>query len=69
MLLTSYTEWKHCIEVKCSIKLTEVFIKERINELQNGTHPKTMEFIQLYGINYRDKILGWFKEAGSLIKS
>ena len=69
MLLSSYTEWKHCIEVKCGIKLTDVFIKERLCELQNGTHPKTMEFIQLYGINYRDKILGWFKEAGSLIKS
>jgi len=63
MLLTSYTEWRHCIEVKCGIKLTDEFILERLNELNDETNTKTYAFMQLYGASYTGLIISWFEKA------
>ena len=37
----SYEQWRHCIEVRCQIRLTSAFIRERLAELQEEKHEKT----------------------------
>ena len=63
MIPSSYQEWQHCIKVKCGIGLTQKFIEERLSELQNDKNPKTVEFVNLYGIDYKNQIISWFEKA------
>ena len=69
MIPSSYQEWKHCIEVKCGIELTEKFIEERLSELQNDTNLKTVEFVNLYGIDYKNQIISWFEKTSFVPKN
>lgn len=63
MLPQTYEEWKHCIEVKCRIPLTQTFVHKRIEELNDNDNKQTMEFTQLYGEAYKNKILEWFNKS------
>ena len=65
MRLTTYAEWKECIEVHCDIPLTPAFIKERLAELSDRNHPKTQEFEKLYGNAHREQVVTWFRQAGA----
>lgn len=64
MALTTYEDWRECIEVHCGIPLTEGFIAERLAELRDRSHPKTREFERLYGEGHLKRTIGWFEQAG-----
>ncbi len=59
----SYKEWRDCIEVRCKIRLTPAFIRERLAELQDDKHAKTREFARLYGVDHLQRTIAWFRRA------
>lgn len=59
----SYEQWRHCIEVRCQIRLTSAFIRERLAELQEEKHEKTREFARLYGADHLERTIAWFRRA------
>ena len=59
----SYEQWRHCIEVRCNIRLTSTYIRERMAELQDDNHAKTKEFASLYGPEHLERIIAWFRRA------
>ncbi len=68
MLLNNYQEWRECIEVKCGILLTQTFVHNRIEELNDLTNQHTAEFIKLYGEDYKNLILSWFTQSIPTLK-
>ncbi|QDT13497.1 hypothetical protein [Planctomycetes bacterium K23_9] len=60
---SSYDQWRHCIEVKCGIKLTRSYVDNRLAELQNGKHVKTKGFASLYGPDHLQRTIQWFQRA------
>ena len=60
---SSYKQWRNCIEVRCKIRLTPAFIRERLAELQDNTHAKTREFARLYGADHLQQTITWFRRA------
>lgn len=62
---TDYNEWRHCITVKCGIKLTEDFVEQRIAELNDKENPTTRQFIKLYGEQHWQLTLNWFEHEKS----
>ncbi len=58
-----YEQWRNCIEVRCKIRLTPTYIHERLTELQDGKHAKTKEFAKLYGADYLQQTIAWFRRA------
>ena len=68
MLLKTYEAWRHCIEVKCGIPLTQKFVHSRIEELNDVTNKHTAEFVKLYGEEYKNKIVEWFNQSISTLK-
>ena len=63
MKLTSYAEWRECIEIHCGIPLTPEFIRERLAELGDGEHPRTRDFERLYGAQHLQRTVQWFQQA------
>ena len=61
---STYEQWRECIEVRCKIPLTPTYIKERIDELEDGKHPKTKSFKKLYGQDHLQQVIAWFRQAG-----
>lgn len=59
----SYAEWLECITVRCRISLTTVYVEARLEELKNGQHPRTVEFVRSYGREYTDQVIHWFEIA------
>ena len=59
----SYEQWRDCIEVRCKIRLTPTYIRERLAELQDGKHKKTREFERLYGADHLEQTIAWFCRA------
>lgn len=59
----TFDEWKHCITVDCGLELTPDFISGRIAALQNPKDYSTQKFIQLYGEQHLQNVLGWFAQA------
>ena len=68
MALSTYEDWRECIEVHCGIPLTTGFITERLAELRDRSHPKTREFERLYGEGHLKRTIGWFEQAGQGIR-
>lgn len=68
MKITNYSEWRHCIEIKCGIELTNDYVQERIKELADINNTSTNNFITLYGDHYRLLISSWFLKAADEIK-
>ncbi len=66
---TSYDQWRHCIEVRCNIRLTPKYIDERLSELQNSDHAKTREFAKLYGADHLERTITWFRQASDEVSS
>lgn len=62
---TSYGQWRQFIEAKCGIKLTRSYAEQRLQELQNDTHPKTKEFARLYGNDQLERTVSWFRRAAN----
>lgn len=63
LIPNSYQQWRHCIEVRCGIKLTPSFIDKRLKELQDGNHVRTKEFAKLYGAQQLKRTITWFRQA------
>lgn len=61
--LVSYDDWKHCITVKCGINLTMNFLNNRLEELQNKKHPKTIQFAKCYGDEHVKTIINHLERA------
>jgi len=62
---SSYEAWRDCITVRCGIKLTESYIKSRLEELEQTDHSKTREFAKLYGSEQLQRTISWFHRAAS----
>ncbi len=60
---TSYEQWRHCIEVRCRIRLTPGYVGERLAELQDDKHVKTREFARIYGADHLQRTIAWFSRA------
>lgn len=60
---TSFEQWRHCIEVRCKIRLTSAYIGKRLAELQDGKHARTREFARLYGTDHLQRTIAWFRRA------
>lgn len=63
MIPRTFEEWQHCITVKCRIPLTADYISKRIAALADTRSFETEKFTALYGDDYRQQVLGWFKQA------
>ena len=59
----TYEQWRHCIEVRCKVPLTANYISERLTELEDGANPKTKNFAELYGADYLQQVIVWFRQA------
>jgi len=59
----SYEQWRNCIEIRCKIRLTPAFIRERLAELQDDKHARTREFARLYGVDHLERTIAWFRRA------
>ena len=60
MKLDTYEDWKHCITVLCKINLTKNYIEKRIDELNDLDNYHTKKFINAWGKEHLQKVIGWF---------
>ena len=58
-----YDAWKVCITQKCNISLTKEYVVKRIDDLSDVNSTSTKLFTEKYGAHWRDRILGYFKQA------
>jgi hypothetical protein len=63
MIPYTYQDWRHCIQETCKIKLEPNFIRERLLELNDQKHPKTLEFTRHYGEEHTKLVISWFEKA------
>jgi hypothetical protein len=68
MIPSTYQAWKHCIQEECKIKLEPNFIQQRLAELKDERHPKTLEFIRHYGKEHTRLVVSWFEQALSEVQ-
>lgn len=61
----TFAEWRHCIEVECGIALDSGFIRERVAALENAGGDEARRFAALYGDAHRERVAGWFRQAGA----
>ncbi|QDU04403.1 hypothetical protein V6x_41310 [Gimesia chilikensis] len=61
----TYEQWRNLIEGRCHIRLTPTYIRDRLTELQDGTHVKTRDFASLYGDEQLQRTIAWFKRAAN----
>lgn len=59
----NYNDWRYCITEICGIPLTESYIRERIDALNQRKDFMTARFIELYGEAQHHQTLTWFKQA------
>lgn len=64
---SDYASWRYCIEAKCGIPLTQDFIQARIAVLSDVGQEETRRFSKLYGNDYREQVLGWFRQAADKV--
>lgn len=60
----SYEEWRDAMHQRCRIDLSREYCAERVRALQDLSDPATVQFIELFGQAYRDKVSDWFERAG-----
>jgi len=63
--LSSYQDWRVCIEKSCGIPLTRDFINKRMGVLSETQTEESVRFIQRYGEDHYRKVLSWFQKARS----
>ncbi len=63
ILVKSYEEWKRRIIPTIGHKLNREYIRARIQILENNKHKETQNFIRVYGLEYTQRIIGYFKQA------
>ncbi|MDG2221988.1 MAG: hypothetical protein P8L85_11440 [Rubripirellula sp.] len=62
-LPASYQQWRHCIEVRCKIRLTPTYVGGRLAELQNDKDSTTSAFEKIYGTEHLQQTIAWFRRA------
>ena len=62
MIPQTFEEWKSCITNDCKVKLTKAFADKRLSVYENRNHPETRKFVELYGEQYLNNIIYWFKK-------
>ncbi len=62
-LPTTYDEWFHCITVKCRVRLTPEFARERIAALGNVESPEAVRFAKIYGQTHRERVVEWYQRV------
>lgn len=65
MIPDSYEAWKSCLVEKCKINPTKTFLSERIEILENRSHPETLKFIGFYGETHWQNICSWYRKLFS----
>lgn len=59
----SYSEWREALTVRCGIRLTPDYARERIAALKNPSDRSTADFIKCYGEGYLKQVVAWFERA------
>lgn len=59
----SYPEWRDALTMRCGIRLTPEYARERIAALESNSDRSTTEFVKCYGEGYRRQVIAWFKRA------
>jgi hypothetical protein len=65
MIPQTFDQWKHCITVDCKINLTKDFVLQRLTVFQDTNNPETKKFESLYGKEYLQNIIHWFKKMAN----
>lgn len=60
---SSYESWKQCITEKGGLSLDKKYVDDRIKNLSNTNSREHKEFVKLYGIQWTETVLGYFKQA------
>ena len=63
ILKQSYEEWKTCIFSENGNEFSREFIQSRIRILEDRKQTETQKFITTYGLEYTNRIIGYFKQA------
>lgn len=59
----SYAEWRHALTVRCGIRLTPEYARERLAALRDPSVPTTQDFLKKYGEAYLQQVIRWFQQA------
>jgi len=59
----SYDQWRQLITGPCGIKLTQAFVESRLEDLRDPTCLHTQQFLEKYGQEYLEQVIGWFETA------
>jgi hypothetical protein len=60
---SGYASWRHCIEVKCGLRLNRDYVQARLAVLSDPEREETERFIRTYGRPHWQKVLAWFRQA------
>lgn len=60
---TNYAEWRHCITVECGIALTQAYIADRLQALDDARDYNTQRLISVYGRQHHQAVVAWFQQA------
>lgn len=63
MIPQTFEQWMSCIIHDCKVPLTKDFADQRLSVYENSQHPETQKFIQLYGEEYLQNIIRWFRQV------
>lgn len=59
----TFSEWREALTVRCGIRLTPEYARERIAALRNPADRSTAEFVKCYGEAYLRQVIAWFEQA------
>ncbi|EPY9770969.1 TPA: hypothetical protein N2R65_004541 [Klebsiella variicola] len=69
MIPKTYNEWENCIVNDCGIELTDSFIQQRLDVLNNESHHETKRLLSLYGKPHLEKLIRWFTTAAEKLNT
>jgi hypothetical protein len=62
-IFKNYAEWRAAITGPCGLTLDRGYCEQRIAALRDDEAPGTRPFLDSYGSEYRDQVIGWFEQA------
>lgn len=67
-LVKSYKEWKERLVLTIGHELNREYIHSRLQIYEDNENQETQKFIKVYGTEYTELIIGYFKQALNEIK-
>jgi hypothetical protein len=67
-LVKSYEEWEKRIVPTIGHELNREYVHARLQILGNEEHKETKKFIRVYGLEYTNRIISYFKLALNEVK-